>query len=90
LTVPSELLLPGVFIVVALGLDLLQYFIGTTIWFWYYRIKEMKGVAEDTELGRHSVWWEVPINFVFVVKVGFLGAAYVLILKFLLRTLSFT
>jgi hypothetical protein len=90
LTVPRELLLPGVFIVLALGFDLLQYCIATVIWFFYYRIKEMRGVAENAELGRHSEWLEVPINIVFWFKVGFLGAAYLLILKFLLQTLSFT
>jgi hypothetical protein len=42
LTVPRELLLPGVFIVLALGFDLLQYCIATVIWFFYYRIKEMR------------------------------------------------
>jgi hypothetical protein len=53
-------------------------------------MKEKQGVAEDTELAHHSEWLEVPINTAFWIKVICLGAAYVLILKFLLRTLSFT
>src|SRR5262249_179467 len=78
LTVPRELLLPGVFIVLALGFDLLQYSIGTVTWFFYYRIKEMKGVAENTDLRHHTESLEVPINTCFWFKVICLGAAYVL------------
>jgi hypothetical protein len=90
LTVPGELLLPDIFIVLALSFDLLQYCIGTVTWFFFYRIKEMREVSEEAELGRHSEWLDVPINTVFWFKVICLGAAYVLILRFLLRTLSFT
>jgi hypothetical protein len=42
LTVPGELLLPGVFMVLALSFDLLQYCIGTVTWFFFYRTKEMQ------------------------------------------------
>jgi len=90
LTVPRELLIPGVLIVVALIFDLLQYCIATVTWFFFYRTIEMRGVSEDAELGRHSVWLEVPINTAFWLKVISLGAAYVLIARYLFNTLSFT
>jgi len=89
LTVPHELLWPGVLIVLALFLDLLQYCLGTVVWWLFYRIKEWQGIGDDVEIGRHNEWLEVPINAAFWLKVLCLGAAYILILKFLLRTLSF-
>jgi hypothetical protein len=89
LTVPRELLMPGLLIVLALSFDLLQYCLGTVIWFLFYRIKEWQGIGDDVDIDRHNVWLEVPINVAFWIKVLCLGAAYILILKFLLRTLSF-
>jgi hypothetical protein len=89
LTVPRELILPGILIVLALGVDLLQYCLATVIWWLFYRKKEREGVHEDSELD-HSFWLEVPINLAFWVKIISVGGAYVFIFKFLLRTLSFT
>jgi hypothetical protein len=37
------------FIFLSLLLDFLQYFVGTTIWFVYFRHKEKQGVGEDEE-----------------------------------------
>jgi len=48
LTVPRELILPGILIVLALGVDLLQYCLATVIWWLFYRKKEREGVHEDT------------------------------------------
>lgn len=43
------LLRAALFIFLALAFDFLQYFVGTTIWFIYYRYKERKGTKESDE-----------------------------------------
>jgi hypothetical protein len=89
LTIPRELIIPGVLIVLALGFDLLQYCLGTVIWYLFYRRQEKADVHEDADLD-HSPYLPAPINIAFWLKVGCVFAAYLLILKFLVRALSFT
>jgi hypothetical protein len=88
LSVPHELVLPGLIIVAGLLADLLQYFIGAIIWFIYYRVKEAQGVDENTELS-HSVWLEAPIHFLFWAKAILFVVAYYYIFVFLFHVVSF-
>jgi hypothetical protein len=47
--VDPKLINASFFIVIALGLDLLQYLVATTIWLCYFRYKERHGAKLDTE-----------------------------------------
>jgi hypothetical protein len=87
--IPRDLLIPGVLIVAGLGLDLLQYCVATITWRVFYRRQEKADVDEDAEL-EHSIYWEVPIVVLFWLKLVCVFVAYVLILRYLVRALSFT
>jgi hypothetical protein len=82
LTIPHELIVPGILVVAALAADLLQYTVGAGIWYTYYRYLERKGISETAD---HSSWLERPIRVLFWMKVGLVILAYFLILRFLLR-----
>lgn len=87
LSVPHELVLPGLLIVAGLLADLLQYFVGAIIWFLYYRWQEFQGVGEDTELS-HSIWFEAPIHFLFWAKAILFIIAYYYIFVFFFHAVS--
>jgi hypothetical protein len=88
LTIPNELVLPSIFIVVALALDLIHYCLASVIWRIFYRSKEKEGVDEDTML-QHSTALETPIWTVFCAKIAFVLLAYAQLLAFLVRAISF-
>jgi hypothetical protein len=87
-SIPHELLLPGIFIVLALALDMFHYCLGSLIWRRFYRKKEEAGADEERELD-HSVWLESPIYAVFILKIIFVFLAYGWIFSYFLRTLLF-
>jgi hypothetical protein len=89
ISVPHELILPGLLIIAGLLADLLQYVVGTVVWFVYYRIKEWNGVAEDAELPLHSIWLEAPIHFFFFVKAILFVVAYYFIALFFSHMVTF-
>ncbi len=89
ISVPQELILPGLLIIAGLLADLLQYFIGTVIWFIYYRQKERQDVGEEVELPLHSEWLEVPIQIVFWLKAVLFVVAYCFIALFFYHTVTF-
>jgi hypothetical protein len=86
LSIPRELVLPGVLVVCSLSFDLLQYCWASITWYFVYRGLEKRGLPED-EQQRQGVWLERPISIIFWVKVGLIMAAYILILVFLFRIL---
>jgi hypothetical protein len=81
LSIPHDLIFPGILIVAALAADFLQYVVAAAIWYVYYRYLEWKGITEAVD---HSSWLELPITVLFCAKVVFIIWAYVLILRFLL------
>jgi hypothetical protein len=87
-SIPHELLLPGIFIVLALALDMFHYCLGSLIWRRFYRKGEEAGADEERELD-HSVWLELPIYAVFILKIIFVFLAYGWIFSYFLRTLLF-
>jgi hypothetical protein len=89
ITIPRELVFPGLFIVLALSFDLLQYCVASVIWRIFYRSKEKAYVSEDVEL-EHSIWLEVPIYIIFWAKIICVFAAYYFIFEYLIRVLTFT
>jgi hypothetical protein len=90
LTIPHELIWPGILILISLALDLSQYFLASAIWRLYYRKNEKAGIDEDAELPRHDPRLEWPIWAIYCVKVLCMIAAYVLILRYLTKALSFS
>jgi hypothetical protein len=89
ITVPHELILPGLLIIGGLLADLLQYFVGSIIWLTYYRVKESEGVGEEVELPLHSVWLEVPIQILFWAKAILFVVAYYFIAIFFYHAVTF-
>ena len=89
LTVPRELVFPGLFIVLALAFDLLQYCVAAVTWRIFYRRKEKLYVSENDEL-EHSIYLEWPIYFIFWAKIICVFAAYYFIFDYLIKVLSFT
>ena len=67
LSIPHELVLPAVLIVLSLSLDLIQYCWSSLTWYLVYRGLEKRGVGEE-ERRHHSVWLERPITFFFGLK----------------------
>jgi hypothetical protein len=65
------------FIVIALGLDLLQYLTSSTIWLQYFRYKEKHGAKLDTEFDAPA-WINWPSFFFFYLKSLALLIAYAL------------
>ena len=86
LSIPRELLLPGLFIVSSLTLDMLHYGLGSLIWRSFYRSKEKIGLPEDKDI-HHSIWLEIPLLILFVAKILFVLAAYILIARYLLTAI---
>lgn len=88
LTVPRELVLPGLLIVGSLAVDMLQYGVASVLWRAFYRSKEKEHIAEDVEID-HAEWWERPIWFAFWLKIVLVLCAYGFLLRFLWSVTSF-
>ena len=85
-SIPHDLIFPGILIVASLATEIAHYCIASIIWWCFYRSKERAGVSEDAEID-HSSALEFPINLLFVVKIGCVIVAYLLIFAYLIRTL---
>jgi hypothetical protein len=86
LSIPRELLLPGILILFSLTLDLFHYCLGSIIWRTFYRSKEKSGTSEDKEL-EHSEWLERPISFLFAAKIILMLLAYIWIIRYFLNAI---
>ena len=80
--IPADLLLPTLFIVISLCLDLFHYISGTLIWGIYNRKKELKDTKEgDIFLAPNYINWTTL--FFFWSKIIVMVVAYIFILKYL-------
>ena len=86
-TIPRELIVAGILVVVSLALDMAHYCVASIIWRRFYRAKEREGVPDEKELDRHNDLLELPIWFFFVAKIISVVAAYFFIFIFLMRLL---
>lgn len=67
--IPANLLGAALFTILALFFDLIQYLLGTTIWFAYFRHKERAGTPADQEfLAPAALNW--PTWILFFLKVA--------------------
>ena len=67
-TIPNELLFPTICFAVTLSLDLLQYLLGSMIWWIAYRVYENKYENGDDEVGGHSNLLPIPQHALFWLK----------------------
>jgi hypothetical protein len=75
LSLESPLLKAALFIFLSLLFDFLQYLLGTTIWFAYFRHKEKQGTKEDDEfLAPAQLNW--PTWGLFYLKSAMMLVAY--------------
>ena len=87
-TLHQDLLRGALFITVALACDLLQYLIGTLIWFRYFRYREKRGTPEEEDFAAPTMLnW--PGWFLFTVKSVMMILAYGLYLIPFLATKFF-
>ena len=83
-SVPPNLILPGALVVLALAFDLLQYCLGSIIWYFFYHSEEKAGTSETKDID-HSPWLERPITALFWIKIACTIAAYCFIFLFLIN-----
>jgi hypothetical protein len=85
ITIPPDLIWPGILIVAALAADLLHYVAASLIWGGYALYLESKHIPG---VERHSNLLVLPIRALFVIKIALVIWAYILILLFLIRKLG--
>jgi len=85
---PPQLMRAALCVVFALTLDLLQYLVGTSIWFIYFRYTERRGISAEEQFNAPtSLNW--PTWCLFYLKTIFLMIAYVkYLIPFLWSTFS--
>jgi len=74
--IDQHLLRAALFIALALSFDFLQYLVGTTIWFVYFRKKEREGKKLGDEL-KAPAWFNRPTWILFYLKSASMLVAYV-------------
>ena len=82
---PSKLVLPTLFLVMSLSLDLLQYVVSAGSWGSYGRILEVKQERGETNPRLAPSWFNWPAMVFFWAKLAALAVAYVLIGVYLSR-----
>lgn len=88
-TLAPELYCAGVFIVLSLALDLLQYVFGSFIWGVFWRSKEKSGATDSQQITAPPCYnW--PALVLFWGKLLLMVIAYYYLLKFLLGHVSAT
>lgn len=84
--IPTELFKPLLFLIITLGLDLLQYLFPSFIWAIFYFYHEKKGMSPNYDL-KASNWLSLPGWLCYYGKILFLIFAYYYISKFILKSL---
>lgn len=82
LTIPNELLLPLILMVVTLGFDILQYISATTVWgiYQWYKERELEDPKIDPDID-HPSWLKWPQFIFFVLKLISILVGYYFLLK---------
>lgn len=84
LIVPDELILPAIFIIISLGLDLLQYVFGSLVWGIVHRHNERK----DRQSFTASRFLNYPQLFCLWTKLVSMIIAYYLLIDFLVTRIN--
>jgi len=78
--VPGELLLPLALIAIGLLCDLLHYIVATCIWQKFHRTNEKRRRTLSDDEDIEAPWfYPIPINFLFLLKIGCILVGLVLI-----------
>jgi hypothetical protein len=83
---PAQLILPTIFFVAALGLDLLHYLYSTIAWATFHRVMELrasklKGAENEEFKAPRGINW--PSNVLFYLKAGCVVIGYWLLYQYL-------
>jgi hypothetical protein len=86
-SVPRELLLPALFFVIGLALDLFQYAVAALIWESFIHYHSARGAKDEDEIDAH--WkWNTPANFCFVMKIIGVVAGYLFLINHFMRIIK--
>ncbi len=85
--IPSELIIPTIFIILSLGFDLLQYIVGSIVWGSFHRYYEKKGEDENFEV-KAPKYFTYPQNICFAIKILSMFIAYGYLLSFVISNVS--
>jgi hypothetical protein len=81
--IPQELFRPGVFVVLSLALDLLQYVSSAVAWGVYGRVRELRGTTVEEEF-KAPRWLNWPGILTFYGKILCVALAYYYLLQYLI------
>ena len=84
-SIPNTLITPLIFLIISLGVDLIQYIIGGLIWWIYFLYKEQqkkKGKDIGKELDAPSAF-PITLWILFIAKITSTIVAYTYLLRFL-------
>lgn len=82
--IPVELFKPLLFLIITLAFDLLQYFVPSIIWTFFYKYHERQGRKNDYEL-KANKWLSRPGWLLYYGKIIMLIISYAFITKFIFQ-----
>jgi len=86
-TIPLILVWSGIFVVLALVFDFIQYAYGTLAWGTFHRQKELAGISAKKDF-KAPPWINWPTNTFFTIKILSVGIGYSLLLVFLAQIVN--
>jgi flagellar biosynthesis protein FlhB len=90
-TLSSELMIPVAILILALFLDLMQYVVGSIIWFFFYRYLEKNDNYTDTQENiKSSECFTYILNVFFIAKVLAVIIAYYFLFSYAYQSIKFT
>jgi hypothetical protein len=85
----EELILPAIFLLIALSIDMFQYMYTAIAWAIFYRVKEVEQIKNNVEEDILApTWMNYPTWILFGFKILGVIAAYYLIVTYLIDTLT--
>ncbi len=87
-SIPRELILPAIYLILGLALDLFHYAISSIVWGIYARFKEQEGLKISKKL-KVPIWINWPGLLFFVSKIMSIVFAYCFLLNFLFHKYCF-
>lgn len=86
ISICNDLVLPSIFLAVALGCDMIHYIYQSFAWAIFYGNKEREGISEDEDIDAPR-WINIASWLLFCSKILSVIIAYVLIIKYLIQHL---
>ena len=90
-TLSSDLMIPVIMLIVALFLDLMQYVVGSIIWFFFYRyLEKSENYNDEQEDIKSSEYFTYILNVFFVSKILAVLIAYYFLFSYAYHSINFT